>query len=747
MKTHSINLKLGVLAVAVSTALASVAASAEDDDVKAATTPQSSIEFGISNTSRDSSKFGEYNGLDKSGAGVVGGFDIRGGDAYGGQGGRTRWSLIGTDLGLSNRSLSGNYTEQGRWTVGIKFDQLEHNLSDSYQTPYVGGLGSNSFSLPTGFGTTANTTTMNATQLGALHNLDISSTRKNSSFLAGLNLNSQWDIKLDFNHLEQSGAKLMGFGLSPLTLGGAGGQNVSVLPMPTNSQTDTVNLAVNWLGEKAHVTGSYFGSYFHNDYDRVTFQSWNQAGQFNTMSTAPGNLFHQLSLSGGYALTNKTRVAGNLSYAINTQDQAFAYDPFLMRPGSPLVASANAKVFTTHADIKLSDQSFKDLALSAGLKYDERDNRTPSNIYNFMAIDGNAGNVANYPNTPQSLRKTQLELAGDYRIKIAQYLRLAYTREDISRWCNNYAVNAGYPAGTNCVVAKASQEDKLDATYRVSAFDSVNFRFGYGYSSRRLDADPYARAAFIGTNGSINGVSAPGQNAGDWNGFHPYMDASRIQNMFKGNADWTVSDTLSLAAGVRITDDNYNTSLGMQSGKTWSINLDANYRYSENGTLTSFITQQNRNRSMTDRQNATALWTDKLTDEDITVGLGAKHTGMIGGKLDMSGDATHSWASTGYNTQILSGPLVATCATPAVLSCGEVPAIKTAITQLKLTGTYKVDKQTKVALRYIYQHMNGEDYYYNGYQTGFTPTQVMPTNQQVGNHTVSFASVSYIYSF
>jgi hypothetical protein len=204
----------------------------------------------------------------------------------------------------------------------------------------------------------------------------------------------------------------------------------------------------------------------------------------------------------------------------------------------------------------------------------------------------------------------------------------------------------------------------------------------------------------------------------------------------------------------------------MQKGNTWSLNLDATFRYSETGSLTSYVTQQYRDRAMTDQQRtsasaaaatataiavpAGATWSDKLTDKDITIGLGMKHTGLLSGKLDLTGDMSYSRATSGYYTQFnyfttTTGGL--TCADPSILSCGSTPDVKTTITQLKFTGTYQVDKKSKVALRYIYQRLSGADYYYNGYQYGFTPTQVMATNQQLGNHSVNVISLSYLYSF
>ncbi len=78
---------------------------------------------------------------------------------------------------------------------------------------------------------------------------------------------------MTINHLEQSGAKLMGFGSARLSAGADTGEKVSILPMPTNYKTDTVNLALNWLGDKGHATVSYFGSFFRDNYNGVKFQT------------------------------------------------------------------------------------------------------------------------------------------------------------------------------------------------------------------------------------------------------------------------------------------------------------------------------------------------------------------------------------------------------------------------------------------------------------------------------------------
>src|SRR5487761_2279279 len=86
MKSCNGKTKVGVLALAVEgvlVAMCALPAFAEDDDAAALKTPTNSIEIGATNTSSSSARFGAYSGLNKSGANLVGGFSIRGGNAYG----------------------------------------------------------------------------------------------------------------------------------------------------------------------------------------------------------------------------------------------------------------------------------------------------------------------------------------------------------------------------------------------------------------------------------------------------------------------------------------------------------------------------------------------------------------------------------------------------------------------------------------------------------------------------------------
>jgi hypothetical protein len=145
---------------------------------------------------------------------------------------------------------------------------------------------------------------------------------------------------------------------------------------------------------------------------------------------------------------------------------------------------------------------------------------------------------------------------------------------------------------------------------------------------------------------------------------------------------------------------------------------------------------------------AGASWNNELKDTDTTVGLSAKQGGLSGGRLTLTGDLTYSYAKSFYDTSLnydlLSG---APCSSPAVYTCVGLPDIKSNLLQFKLKGEYQVTKSSKATLGYLYQRLKADDFYYNGLQTGVTPTSVLPTNQAAPSYTVNVFFANWIYNF
>ena len=793
--------KVTVISAAVATLFMAGTVYADDEELKALTQPQSSVQVEAISVSTSSAKFGEYNGLNKMGNYPNGALSIKGGSGYTNneQGETTRWSVTGDNLGLTTRSAGAEISNQGSWSLGVGFDQLQHNISDNYQTPYQGKMGGNSFTLPSNLqGNITSTTSRNT--LNSLSEMGISTTRNNTTLKGQAIVDKDLNFTFEYNNLTQTGAKLQAFGGAGWASAPASaptparpaynasgttsygyGQTVSILPTPINYQTDTVNLAANWKSENAHITTSYFGSFFQNTNKGFNWQPFSvtsAAGAgpspVETMSLAPSNAFNQLNVAGGYDFTKQTKLTGNVSVGQNTQNSGYAYDSQMMQTPSP-TASMNGLVNTTHADLKITDQTVKDLVLTAAAKYDNRDNLTQSNMYSQYAIGGTNGYVAN---APMSIKQAQLLLSGAYKISKDQRAELSLSQNNINRWCNQYGTTStanivnstgvGFLNTSNCTSATASQENKVDANYKIKATEDVNIKFGAGYSNRKTQWDQTALTEMPGPSSSQTSTQ-PGYNGGNYNGFMPFFEASRKQFVGKANANWQATEQLGFDLGGKYTNDTYpDSTYGVQNGYSWSLNLDGTYAYAEGGNVSAYATQQNMQRSLNDyiisnysssgsgRNAYNGGWSNTLTTNATTLGLAAKQSGFLSGKLTLNGDATFSFASSNYGTQVNYTPYTSVtgvtggvpgCGAAVSMTCGSLPAIKNNMAAIKLGGVYQVDKNSRVGLQYWFQRLYSNDYFYNGYQAGTNPSAVMPTQQSNPSYNVNVISANYTYTF
>lgn len=812
MKSIKRNFAFSMMTLAVQGALASMAiaplaAFADDDDIAELTRPSNYVEAGVANVSNSSNKFGEYNGMNKKGAYFIGNAGIRGGDSYGMGDGTMRWSINGQDLGTTSRSLDASVASQGEWNLGIGVDQLRHYTTTNYTTPFIGSMGGNTFILPPSFGvinSAANgvnlvgARNLTPAQLGAFDEKDVYTERTNTSFKAGYDYDKHWNFRFDYNHLDQSGAKLISSGTdSPFpatpanaaaTFGGIANSKWTkeapiILMNPTNYTTETFNAAVSWTGDKGHGSIGYFGSLFRDAYSGVTWSNpfvsvagLNATGTplaggvgfpTSTMSTPPSNQFHQLNLNGGYAFSPATRMAGNFSYARNTQDASFdgTYTPGFVL--SPIGGSLNGKVAMIHADARLTNQTTKDLQLSTGFKYNERDNTTSSQLYQFY---DESNTLRNIWSAPMSNRKTQFDVAGDYRITSAQKLHLGYEYEKIERWCNNSpslaqitgtlgtngftganltAAQNYYAQNSSCTQVPESAENRLVANYRVKPVDALSLNAGYAFGDRKADV----KSTFYNP---IQGKNEGFENTG----YLAFFQGSRRENLVKVGADWQAMDRLSLGiSGKYRYDDYYDSTLGVDHGSVSSLNLDASYAYSENSTVAAFATWQWRQRSLDSQAGRTAIgvtaspgtWANHMTDDDVSVGLNGKQKGLMGGRFDLRENLSYTWTKVNYDTSV--NYALASCSTTVTgttntnQACGSPGNITSKLIQFKVDGSYHIDKASSLLMGYLYQKLNSNDYFYNAYQYPNNFTTGLPTNQQSPNYNVNEVYVAYNYSF
>ena len=465
-------------------------------DARDVTTPRSTVEAGVGGVSADSFKAGEYNGLEKKGAFFLGNIDLRGGAPYD-SGRGLRWRIKGTDLGLETRSLTAEIGVQNKFRFNFGYDELLRNRSDSYQTPY-NGAGSNVLTLPgtwlvptvagsSGSNTAVNngsargldntigdapyiSTTTNST-MGSLltptaaqtaqvdaaaaadvplfHHVNLGTKRTRYDVGANYSVTSAWDLTATLRSEHKDGLKPIG------TVSRNTGADIStIIPDVIDTNTNQINLVLNYKGPKTFAQSAYYGSFFTNNVPFMSWQNWATGpagtGTVNTMSSTPANTFNQASATGGYAFSPTTKVVAYGSYARNTQNATF-----LTNPTTPVVpvASLNGLVVTSAFNVRFTAKPAKKLALVAAYKFDDHDNRTPVHIYQYADAEEAAVANANFPasasnplgavvaqnanaNRPYSKRLNLATLDADYAVAHGQWIKAGYDFERINRECN-----------------------------------------------------------------------------------------------------------------------------------------------------------------------------------------------------------------------------------------------------------------------------------------------------------------------
>lgn len=513
------------------------AAAAEDPAVAELTQPQNTVDVGSGVVSDDSYKFGEYNGLQEQGEFLLGNVDWYGGGTYDSSS-VTRWRLQGNDVGLDTGDGSFEYRQQGRFEVNLGFDDFRRNLSDSYQSLYL-GAGTTDLTLPAGWlrprvpqvnpnalnerslssivgqgsavnpsGVVVAPTPAQLSDLNAIlaadaagfrrFNLQSERTRGDLGF--GANLNPYLQFTGSFRHETKDGYRSIGGVTSAVQ------ENSVIIPDVIDFTTDQFNLAVDYARRKVFLQAGYYGSVFKNSVSAMTWQNPNNPALTAPMGSAPSNQFHQIKLTGGVNVSSATRVVADLSYGRARQNDSFLNDSSL--PIGLPANSADALVVNKTANLKLTTRLTRKLGLRARYKYSDRDNQTPVNTFVFydlnlqraaaaspfnaalgLAPNTLGSNVNIFANRPQSKEVNEFDLGADYALGHSQKLAGGFAWEKIERACDATWIS--------CADAPKSIERSLHGDWHAQLSDSVNASIGYAYAQRRVRYDPNAWLAFV----------------------------------------------------------------------------------------------------------------------------------------------------------------------------------------------------------------------------------------------------------
>ena len=658
-------------------AMAAAHAAEGDVAVRELTQPTNFVEAGVGYVTQDSFKFGQYNGLFDKGPYGIFNFDARGGSAYDLNGsGTQRWRLFGTDLGLDTRSAGVEYGEQGSFRVFVGYDQLRSNYSDSYQTPFL-GAGTNTLSLPGGWikpvvpqvnATGGNFRALSPTtglanalvsgvstppsaaqqaivnniiaaDVPAFHDVDLDTTRKTVAGGFSYNFGPRWQALVTASQTDQDGLKA----LNMINL--ASGTVSSTNPNLIDQTTNQYNASLTYTGEKFFMTAAYYGSYYRNHVSSMTWENAFAPHTFATISTAPSNDFNQFSLKGGYNFSPTTKLVMGGSYARGTQNDAYISDASTTPIALP-ASSPNALVVATQFNAKLTARPMKDLNLALGYRYNNRDNRTSVNTYEFYdageppgttpsAFNAALGlppgtlasNVNIYANRPYSKRTEQVNADADYRVAKGQSIKAGYEWQDIHRKCSGSWID--------CADAPDATTNTVRLAWDANSLENLNGRLSYAYSERRVTYNENgwmagnvpagvgattSVAAFLSQTGLGGygpiapwvplqpgnlGIFFPNNSAlpqalyGSRNDIHElpgmrrFYAADRDENKVRAMLNWDASERISLQGSVEYNDDDYTHSVyGLKTSRNLAATLEATFNLSESLSANAFYTYE-----------------------------------------------------------------------------------------------------------------------------------------------------------
>lgn len=656
------------------------------------------IELGVGYVSDDAYKFGRYNGLQSEGPFAVGDIKIREFDEDG-----RFWSMRGTNLGLESRYLRLEGGLQGSHKFFLEYDELPNYKNNTVETPFL-GVGTDNLTLPTGFDINTN---INEN----LNFFELETKRRRAKVGAMFVPKEHWQFDIDYSHENKEGVDATGAAIANGRDRFVGNTTFSLIPEPIDYNTDLVNVTLRYDGDDGQIDLTYHMSLFDNNYDSLTWQNplpspslIAPAPSAGSMSLAPDNEFHQLSLTGAYSLPYKSRLSGFLSMGVMTQNQEFlpyTVNPILVTQPLP-VNSLNGEVWLTSAQLKLTSRPVHKLRLNAELRYNERDNQTAANTYTYVVLDSYAGRTVQ--NRPYDLKNGRIKLDANYRFNAITSLRGGYKYNEIKR---DYANTE----------RETTQENTLFAKWKIKAHSTVDLAlFGEVSSRDGSEYDPLTNENTL---------------------MRKYNLADRERGKIGASIDYMATDRLFLSARADYNRDNYtDTQVGLTEAIQPVVTVDFSYQPRNNITTYGYYTYENIQSS----QNGESLTTDWQADFDDTIdtaGIGAKLTGL--GRWAIGADFVHSESVGEIKMTDLPG-------TSAV---SQYPDNTTELNSVKLWTSYDYSKQLAYKLGYWFEAYRADNWAVDGlvpYDPALVPDSLLLGNETL-DYDVYVVTVSASYRF
>lgn len=682
----------------------------DETPAKAAPVFTSELEAGIGWQSQDSFKFGEFSGLEDKGVFAVGNFHIQWRDAFDDDN-AAYFIAEGLDLGLESRSIHARYGRQGLFEVHASYDRIPKFFLDDARTFFTRADGGTNLQLPANW-VPSNRNISQLTQLNAnLQPVQIKHDREKAGAGFSWNLDRNWSIKGDFHREYKDGTRTIaaGFGTN------GGNPAFSIVPEPIDYETDRLRFTLGYTGKKAQLELSYDLSLFRNDKEALRFENpftgpWVPAASFpdgiGQLALPPDNKAHNVRLGGNYILSDDTRANATFSYTRMTQDDAFL--PFTVNPliiaNTPLPRdSLNGEINTWLGIATLSSRLTQDLSLKLNVRYENRDNNTPRDV--FLTVPGDAANQGTIfdatarINLPYSRKQWLAEADATWRITDSTRFAAGYRFEQLERTFTE---------------VRKTREHKLHTKLSTRPLPDLSAWVGFDYSIRN-GTEYIDNLPFLSSH-TPEHVGPDPENEFENNPFlRKFYIADRDQAKTHGAIDWTISEQVTAGLRGRHVNNDYDSTLiGLTGSTQTSATADLSWSATALLTAYAFYTYEKldweqtglSSRSTTplgDFSNIDLLgWTVNTQDDVNSAGFGTRWT-AIKDKLDFDINYTFSRATTEFDFTAGS-----------TLSFVELPDLETTRHSIEGRCDWHFAENKLVRIGYLFEDFKTRDFAQDG---------------------------------
>jgi len=693
----------------------------EETEKKQVPITTSSVEVGFGRTNSDSFKFREYTGYGEDNFFAIGNIYLNQQAPYDGDSTKN-WEIIGTNLGLSSRSVHAEYGHQGSFSLFGEFDQIPHFRFDDGETPYL-GVGSMNLTLPSNWVPADDAPTL--TNLDPnLRGVDIETERLRYGGGFSWNVSRDWEVSGSYHREDKDGLETIAgiFGTS------GGNMRAAILPRPVDYTTQEADLTLTYNRPMFQGQLNYHLSLFNDNEDSLIWANpytaqaaWDNSQDFNNgglgrMALEPDNTAHQISASGSYLISPMTSVTGSFSYGRMFQDDDFL--PYTINSSltaadgvsSPVPLPRNSldgDVTTLHGTLALASHPLPKTDVNARYTFDMRDNNTPRDVYLTIPNDtgDDTGDQAALNedrariNRPYSRTSHKVSLDAGYRVLSSTRVGVGYDFETINR---------------DFTEVEDTDEHTGRVKVRSTPVPYVSGWAEYDYAVRS-GSDYVSNQPFLDshTNELIADLTANDpDDLFENNPFlRKYYIADRRRHRVKGGISVMPHDQVTLGlSGIYSDSDYHNTVFGLTEMKSTSVIADASFMPASNIDLSAFVgwdrakyTDDGYQRGSAAITPSTTLnpdlfWQQVATDKGLTTGVEAEWT-AIEDLLTFAADYTYSRTRTDFDFNhgvgVVSSPL---------------PTLKSSTHSFGVRGEFKVRDDVAIRLGYRFEDYDADDF-------------------------------------